>query len=301
MSACRIQEQVSLAPLNSWRIGGCAQFFSQPNSIEAVSLLLQKMPPPTPITWLGLGSNLLIRDAGIPGLVIHTRKLNQIKIVGNRIYVEAGVACAKIARFCCQNDFIGAEFFAGIPGTIGGALAMNAGAFGGQTWDVVSQVHTIDRFGAVFVRSPDNFEVSYRAVKNKSNAEEGYYAAYLDLPCKIGMGQTALRHIRELLKMRNDTQPIGTFNCGSVFKNPGSDFAARLIEACDLKGFQQGGAIISQKHANFIINSGNASSDNIEQLIKMIQETVFDRFSVKLDHEVRIIGQARSVSRCPKA
>ncbi len=213
MSTCRIQEQVPLAPQNSWHIGGCAQFFAQPNSIESTAQLLQKISPSMPLTWLGLGSNLLIRDAGIPGLVIHTRKLNQIKVVNGRIYVEAGVPCAKIARFCCQNDFIGAEFFAGIPGTMGGALAMNAGAFGGQTWDVVSQVQTIDRTGALSIRTPEDFKVSYRAVESKEHVDEGFCSAYLDLPCKFGMGKGALRHIRELLKKHNDTHPIGTFNC----------------------------------------------------------------------------------------
>lgn len=295
-----VHKDVSLAKLNSWRLSGVAEYFATPKNTQQLQLILQAVPNELPITWLGLGSNVLIRPF-VEGLVVHTRGLRQLEFDGTYVYAQAGVACAKLAKFCCKHDLMGGEFFAGIPGTVGGALAMNAGAFGTETWEVVAQAQTINQAGQVIHRDLTCFEVGYRSIKNKINPKEAFVGGLFQLPFKEGAGQKGIVRMKELLNKRNITQPIGSFNCGSVFTNPSGDHAARLIEACGLKGFQCGGAIISPKHANFIINSDHASSNDVEQLIKTAQTAVFEQFNIKLETEVRIIGQTRSVSRCQKA
>lgn len=289
-----ILENVLLAPYTTWRIGGPAQFFAQPKSVDELSELLAQTPKDMPITWIGLGSNLLVRDGGIPGLVIHTRGLDLMTWENDSILAQAGVTCAKLARFSCQHDCKGGEFFAGIPGTLGGALAMNAGAFGGETWPVIEQVTVIDRKGVCHRRTPLEFDIGYRKAKNLVSNEEFFVAAHIRLEQEQGYGKKALEHLRGLIKKRNQTQPIGTFNCGSVFRNPPNHHAAALIEACQLKGKRIGGALICEKHANFILNNESASSDDIECLIELIQTNVREKFGIELEPEVRIVGQTRS-------
>lgn len=292
--AIGLEKNFPLQALNSWRVNGVAQYYACPKSVLELQSLLRAVPTQMPITWLGLGSNVLVSPY-IEGLVIHTRGLKSISFDGTQVIASAGVACAKLAKFCCKHDLVGAEFFAGIPGTVGGALAMNAGAFGSETWQVVAKAQTIDRKGQLYFRTTDDFEIGYRRAVNQ-RGEEAFVGAVFELPQRESAGKQGLLKIKELLSKRNMTQPIGTFNCGSVFTNPDGDFAARLIEQAGLKGFQCGGAIISPKHANFIINSGAASFHDIYQLITVAQDTVVDKFGVKLEPEVKIIGNTRSHS-----
>lgn len=239
--------------------------------------------------WLGLGSNVLVRDGGIKGTVIAT--LGALSKIERRtdgtIRAEAGVTCAKVAKFCAQQQLTGAEFFAGIPGTMGGALAMNAGAFGGETWSLVARVETIDRQGVVRTRGPEDFRVAYRHVQGV--AGEWFVAAHLRLASDES-GASRLR-IKELLDKRNRSQPVNMPSCGSVFRNPTGDHAGRLIEASGLKGVCIGGACVSDKHANFIVNTGNATARDMEALIKQIQQVVHDKHGVMLIPEVHIIGE----------
>jgi len=273
----------------SWRVGGPAKYFYTPSDRDDLARFLTQLPQSLPIVWIGLGSNLLIRDGGFPGAVICTHKgLTQLKDHGDgEIFVQAGVPCAKVARSCTRAGLAGAVFFAGIPGSMGGALAMNAGAFGGETWDVVKTAETIDRYGKVRVRKAEEFSVAYRSVTIPDG--EWFSAATLQLePAQDDDGK---RKISELLRQRGASQPIQTANAGSVFRNPEGDFAARLIETAGLKGMREGGAVVSGKHANFIINDGNASAADIECLILRIQETVRKKHGVELEPEVRLMGE----------
>jgi UDP-N-acetylmuramate dehydrogenase len=273
----------------SWRVGGPADNFYQPASIDDLSKFLQESDPDLPVTWLGLGSNLLVRDGGIRGIVIHMLTgLNHISLLDEtRVNVEVGVSSAKVARFCAAQNLAGSEFLAGIPGLFGGALSMNAGAFGNETWEIVESVETIDRSGRLHQRSVEEFDIAYRSVKGPQG--EWFVAAVIRL--QHAHGADSRSRVRQLLDKRNETQPVGTANAGSVFKNPPGDFAARLIESCGLKGCCIGKACVSEKHANFIINTGDATAAEIEQLIDHVKQTVLDQAGVSLETEVHIIGE----------
>jgi UDP-N-acetylmuramate dehydrogenase len=275
--------------LNSWRVGGTAERLYRPADIEDLVLFLSTLDVTEPLFWLGLGTNVLVRDGGVCGTVIAVHAaLNRISQLSPlRIHVQAGVPCAKLARFSTARNLAGAEFMVGIPGSLGGALAMNAGAFGGQTWDVVASVETVDRWGNVWQRLPAEFNVGYRDVGLP--AEEWFLGAELEL--SVGDKATSLDKIKTLLAKRQMSQPLGVASCGSVFRNPPGDFAARLIETAGLKGYCLGGARVSDKHANFIINTGNATAAEIEALIEHVQRHVADAHGVQLVPEVRIMGE----------
>jgi UDP-N-acetylmuramate dehydrogenase len=274
----------------SWRVGGSADSYYRPADVEDLATFLQQLEPKEPLTWLGLGSNLLVRDGGIRGTVIAmSGVLNTIERLDDvHLRAEAGVSCAKVARYATRNDLEQAEFLAGIPGTMGGALAMNAGAFSGETWRIVESVETIDRKGRRHIRSVADYKVAYRSVKGPEN--EWFVAAILKLVS--GDGEAAHQRVKALLAKRAETQPTSQPSCGSVFRNPEGDHAARLIEACGLKGICIGGACVSEKHANFIINTGEASATDIESLIERVAETVEKQQGVQLVREVHIIGDA---------
>lgn len=278
-----------LAKYTSWRVGGPAQRMYIPDNKADLIAFIADLPVGEPLYWMGLGSNLLVRDGGIRGTVINTR--NRLKAMhlldSDQVYVEAGVPCAHVARFCSDLGLTGAEFLAGIPGTMGGALRMNAGAFGGETWSIVAQVEMINASGEVTQRDHQEFEVAYRSVKGLD--QEWFLSAQLRL--NKGDTQVSQEHIKALLEKRNSTQPTNKPTCGSVFKNPPGDHAARLIEACGLKGFAVGGAIVSEKHANFIENQGNATAVDIETLIDIIQSRVQAQFGVNLQTEVCRVGE----------
>ena len=273
----------------SWRAGGPAQHYYAPADLDDLATLLSGIDRSEPVLWLGLGSNLLVRDGGIRGMVIVTAgALNKIEILENGLLrAEAGVTCAKVARAAAHAGLVGAEFLAGIPGTMGGALAMNAGAFGGETWSCVAAVETIDRCGNRYLRQPDEYAIAYRSVRGPDG--EWFTAAHLKL--SDGDADAATARIKELLEKRNASQPIGLPSCGSVFRNPDGDYAARLIEACGLKGTRIGGACVSEKHANFILNDRNATAADIEALIEYVAATVEQQHGVTLKREVHIVGE----------
>lgn len=276
----------------SWRIGGPADRYYQPADIDDLALFLSQLSEEEPIYWLGLGSNLLVRDGGIRGTVIATSGVvNDLQQIDeNTVRAEAGVACAKVARFCARAGLSGAEFLAGIPGTMGGALAMNAGAFGGETWDVVTAVETVDQHGRRYRRAPGVFEINYRQVRGAKG--EWFVAAHLQLESG-GDSDDLQTKIKSLLAKRGDSQPTSLPNAGSVFRNPQDDYAARLIEACSLKGECEGAACVSDKHANFIINTGGATARDVEALIERVAQTVKEKHGVVLQREVHIMGEAQ--------
>lgn len=285
----KLIKNASLADYNSWRTGGVADYLYQPKDLQDLSNFISQVPDSMSITWLGLGSNSLIRDGGIRGVVILTLGgLNQLTTLAQgMIRAEAGVSSAQLARFSARQSLAGLEFMAGIPGTVGGALAMNAGCFDGETWKYVTAVETIDRKGVLRLREPDDYQVSYRHVSGPQG--EWFVAGHFTL--QSGDKAESLEKIKALLERRNATQPTGTANCGSVFRNPPNDYAGRLIESCGLKGFTVGGASVSDKHANFIVNGTKAKSADIEQLIYSVKDSVQKITGVDLQPEVHIIGQ----------
>jgi len=286
----RLRRNEPMSRHTTWHAGGPAEAWFVPRDVADLADFLRALPPGVPVTWVGLGSNLLVRDGGIRGVVIclHSALTGLARIDATRLRVEAGVACARIARQCAKWQLGPAEFFAGIPGTLGGALAMNAGAWGGETWRQVESVETIDRAGVVRSRSAAEYSVGYRRVQPPVTGE-WFMAATLGFEHRADAGLDA---IRSLLERRLASQPIGAWSCGSVFTNPPGDHAARLIESAGLKGYRLGDAAVSTKHANFIINLGHARAAELEAVIHHVQETVERVHGVRLTTEVRILGEA---------
>jgi UDP-N-acetylmuramate dehydrogenase len=274
----------------SWHVGGPAELWFEPRDRGDLAEFMRALPAGMSITWVGLGSNLLVRDGGLRGAVISVH--GALSALEQRddgtVWCEAGVPCARIARQCARWQLGPAGFFVGIPGTLGGALAMNAGAYGGETWAHVAGVEVIDRSGTIRRRDAAEYRVSYRHVEPPV-ADEAFLAASLRFAAQPDASTESLR---DLLVERKRQQPIGEWSCGSVFTNPPGDHAARLIEAAGLKGRRIGGAVVSVKHANFILNEGEASAADLEQLIALVQHEVARHAGVRLQTEVRIVGEA---------
>lgn len=285
-------ENESMARHVSWRAGGTAARAYRPADLDDLANFVRSVPVREPLLFVGLGSNLLVRDGGFPGTVVFMHSvLGRLRLEADRaIYAEAGVASPKVARFAANHDLVGAEFLAGIPGTVGGALAMNAGCYGGETWNIVERVHVLDRAGELHQRMPSDFEIGYRHVHNLAADDECFVAVWFRL--QHGDGQAARARIKDLLERRIAAQPLQLPNAGSVFRNPPRDHAARLIEAAGLKGYAIGGARISEKHANFIVNpGGGGAAADIEALIEHARHTVREKFGIELMREVRIVGE----------
>ncbi|PCJ31625.1 MAG: UDP-N-acetylenolpyruvoylglucosamine reductase [Gammaproteobacteria bacterium] len=277
-----------LAKHTSWRVGGIAQQLYRPASIEDLAGFLTQLPEDEPVLWLGLGSNLLVRDGGFAGTVISTSgTLKEFEFNGQELMVEVGVHCGKLARRIAKEGLTGGAFLAGIPGTIGGALAMNAGAHKSDTWSLVKEVTTIDRSGTLRTRPTSDFTVGYRHVV----VPNGEWFVSATLSFEQGDAAEEALQIKSLLKRRNETQPTTQPCAGSVFRNPQGDFAGRLIEQGGFKGLKVGGASVSEKHANFIVNDGSATASDIEALILLLQQKVELKYGLKLIPEVHIIGE----------
>jgi len=291
MKNIKIIKDEPMSRHTSWRAGGNAKQYVQPGSLSELAEFIATLPEDEEIIFIGLGSNTLIRDGGFDGTVIATQAvMSQLELIDDTtVYVGAGVAGAKLARFCSKHGLVGAEFFAGIPGLVGGALAMNAGAFGGETWPLVVAVETLNRRGEITKRLASEFKYSYRHVEGPE--DEWFISATLKL-AKKGVQDNKV-DIKQLLAKRAVSQPIGVASCGSVFRNPEGYYAAQLIEQCGLKGKRIGGAVVSEKHANFIINDSNASAADIESLINLVQATVKSETGILLQTEVKIIGDAK--------
>jgi len=287
--ASRVLRDVPMSKHTSWHVGGPADLFFTPRDSMDLASFLRQLARDVPVLWIGLGSNLLVRDGGIRGAVISTHgALGALACLSaTRIRVEAGVPCGRIARQCVKWGLGPAEFFAGIPGTLGGALAMNAGAWGSDTWRHVIEVEVLDRRGMRHTRQPEHYEIGYRSVKGPD--DEWFIGAQLEFERAPGANSDA---IRDLLEKRKESQPIGEWSCGSVFTNPPGRHAARLIESAGLKGFRIGDASVSEKHANFIINHGAARAADVEALIAHVRDTVARVHGVELTTEVRIVGEA---------
>jgi UDP-N-acetylmuramate dehydrogenase len=284
----RVLHDVPMSKHTSWHVGGPADLFFAPRDVMDAAAFVRQLPAEMPVMWIGLGSNLLVRDGGLRGAVVSTHgALGALeRLSATRIQVEAGVPCGRIARQCVKWGLGPAEFFAGIPGTLGGALAMNAGAWGHTTWNYVLEVDVLDRRGVRHTRTPADYEVGYRSVKGPT--DEWFIGARMEFERTPAANTDA---IRELLDKRKQSQPIGEWSCGSVFTNPPGDHAARLIETAGLKGFRIGDASVSEKHANFIINHGAARAADVEAVILHVQSMVKGVHGTELHPEVRIVGE----------
>ncbi len=285
-----------MARYTTWRAGGPAARLYVPADLDDLAAFLRRLPSKEPLLFVGLGSNLLVRDGGFRGTVVLTHAAaKRPELLLGRIYADAGVACPKLARFAALNNLVGAEFLAGVPGSIGGALAMNAGCYGGETWDIVERAMTIDRAGALRSREKTDFDIGYRHCALRAGGrlgeDEWFVAAYFKVP--EGDGEAARRKMKEFLARRIAEQPLQLPNAGSVFRNPIGEHAARLIESCGLKGLARGGARVSEKHANFIVNpKGAGTAADIEWLIETVRAKVLEKTGVELQPEVRIVGEA---------
>jgi UDP-N-acetylmuramate dehydrogenase len=286
----------------SWRAGGNARTFYQPASVPDLCAFLRTRGADEPILFVGLGSNLLVRDGGFDGAVVFTHHAligihplpdplpKEREMARPTFQAGAGVPAPHLARFVAKHGGAGAEWMAGVPGTIGGALAMNAGCYGGEAWDHVIAAETVDRNGNLRLRKPTDYDVAYRHVALKEAGEEWFVSGVFVF--ERGDEKPAMERMRALLAKRVASQPLSQPNAGSVFRNPEGDHAARLIESCGLKGTSIGGAQVSLKHANFIVNNGGASAADIESLIGRVQATVQEKTGVLLVQEVRIVGSA---------
>ncbi|MDD4977100.1 MAG: UDP-N-acetylmuramate dehydrogenase [Gallionella sp.] len=278
----------------SWRAGGVAERLYQPADLADLQAFLRGVAADEPLHIVGLGSNLLVRDGGLRGTVVllHGALKELQRNKDGSVYVEAGVPGAKLARYTANNDLHGGAFFAGIPGTMGGMLAMNAGCYGSETWQHVDEVQVMTRQGELLRRKVSEYEIGYRSVKQLAQGVEEFFVS-ATLHFENGDGEIARQEIKELLSKRIASQPLNLPNAGSVFRNPVGDHAARLIESCGLKGKRIGGAQVSEKHANFIVNIGGASAADIENLIEEVRATVAAQTGVELHPEVRIIGEQK--------
>jgi UDP-N-acetylmuramate dehydrogenase len=283
-----VRRDESMSKHTSWRLGGPADIYFRPETVDELRQFLRELDESIPVYWTGLGSNLLVRDGGIRGVVIAPSNAfsNVDRLPGSRVEAGAGVPCTMLARRCARWQLGPAEFFAGIPGTVGGALMMNAGAFGGETWDQVSEVDTVNRRGEIHTRARAEFEVAYRQVTGP--AGEWFIAARFQF---IEQPEDGLDRVRALMRERQATQPLGLPSCGSVFRNPPGQHAAQLIDSAGLKGYRIGAAAVSEKHANFIINTGNATAADVEALIGHIRAVVEERHGIHLELEVHIVGE----------
>jgi UDP-N-acetylmuramate dehydrogenase len=278
----------------SWRAGGSAARAYTPADFDDLAIFLRQLPTGEPVAFIGLGSNCLVRDGGFNGTVVLTHAAaKRPSLREGLVYCEAGVASPKVARFAATHGLSGAEFLAGIPGCVGGALAMNAGCYGSETWNIVEQVETIDRSGTFRMRPRADFDIAYRHCELHDGAigvDEWFTGAFFRLPA--GDGEASRARIKDLLTKRIASQPLSLPNAGSVFRNPPGDHAARLIESCGLKGLDRGGARVSEKHANFIVNpKGAARAADIEGLIRTVRERVLAQTGIDLHPEVRIFGE----------
>jgi UDP-N-acetylmuramate dehydrogenase len=282
-----------LARHTSWRCGGKADLAYVPADRDDLAAFMRQLPQEEPLTVIGLGSNVLVRDGGLRGAVVLLHNPGGVLAVADGvIYADAGVAAPKLARFAATHGCAEAEFLAGVPGTVGGALAMNAGCYGGETWSYVARVEVLERNGNFAVRTPADYVIGYRSVRRAdgTNIDGVFTAVWFRFP--MGDATASRTRIKELLARRIATQPLNLPNAGSVFRNPEGDHAARLIESCGLKRYTIGGARVSEKHANFIVNAeGRAKAADIEALIEHVRRVVAERTGVILEPEVRIIGE----------
>lgn len=283
-------ENENMSRHTSFKIGGAADVYLCPQSADELKTVLSVARAENiPLTIIGNGSNLLVSDNGIKGAVISTIKCNKIKMLDeNTIYADAGASLTAVCLAAKDAGLTGLEFAYGIPGSIGGALFMNAGAYGGEMKDITESAESITLDGELISRKAEDMKLGYRQSIYRENGE---IITGVTLRLKKGDKKEILDRMNELMNKRKTSQPLNYPSAGSTFKRPVGGFAAALIDECGLKGTNVGGAEVSQKHAGFIINKGNATASDVLVLIEKIKETVFSKKKIMLEPEVIFIGE----------
>lgn len=282
-----------MANHTTWRIGGPADVFVCPCSVAELQRAVRTAEQQCmPWTVVGRGSNLLVLDGGIRGMVIKmTDNFADIAVDGKRLTALAGRSFVSAANIAIKHNLAGLEFATGIPGSVGGAVMMNAGAHGGEVKDVLEWADVMDGTGEIHRLSNEDLQFRYRYSYLKDHPMIVVKAAF---SLRTGDGQALAAQVKAWSTRRASTQPLSMPNCGSVFRNPPGHHAGALIEAAGLKGFRKGNAQISEKHANFIVNLGNATASDVVLLMSHVQETVRDKYGVELETEVRMMGEPAS-------
>ncbi|MFP3903918.1 MAG: UDP-N-acetylmuramate dehydrogenase [Armatimonadota bacterium] len=277
-------------------VGGPADVFVRPTSIQALAQIIKvAKTADTPTLPIGEGTNIIVRDGGIRGIVIEIGgNLSRIKRNGQEVSAEAGARIAELCRRCCDWDLSGLEFAAGIPGSVGGALVMNAGAYNGEMADVVKSVVAVTRDGDIQHLHHDELELGYRKSIFQTN---GMVIAKASFELTPGDGGEIRHAMYECLERRCNRQPVSGRSAGSIFKRPEGDYAGRLLEEAGAKGYRVGGAMISNKHAGFIVTEGNCTATDILTLIDSVRERVHDKFRIWLEAEVMIAGTDQRAER----
>lgn len=274
----------------TFRVGGPADYFITPSEEEEVRkivLLCEHMK--VPYYLIGNGSNLLVADGGVRGVVVQIfKEMEMIRVEGNQVIAQAGASLAKIAQRALEEELSGFEFAAGIPGTLGGAIRMNAGAYGGEMKDVVESVTLLTKDGQILKLGKEQMEFTYRS---SIIEDSGYIVLEAVLSLQKGKKEDIKALMEDLRERRVSKQPLEFPSAGSTFKRPEGYFAGQLIQDAGLKGFQVGGAKVSEKHSGFVINAGDATADDIMKLIEQVQKKVFAQFGVMLEPEVRRMGE----------
>ncbi|MBH0230974.1 UDP-N-acetylmuramate dehydrogenase [Halobacillus yeomjeoni] len=271
------------------KLGGRADFFITPTSFQEVQNVVKLSNEDNiPFTLLGNGSNLIIKDGGIRGIVINLKHLDDISTDGNTLVAQSGARIINASRYALKKHLSGLEFACGIPGTVGGALYMNAGAYGGEIKDVLDYAYVVDREGNLVKRLASELDLDYRTSNIPDNGDIVVEATFNLKPAKY---EEIKEVMDDLTYKRESKQPLEYPSCGSVFKRPPGYFAGKLIQDSDLQGTNIGGAEVSKKHAGFIINKDNATTSDYISLIEHVQKTVKEKFGVDLEREVRIIGE----------
>ncbi|HSO56679.1 MAG TPA: UDP-N-acetylmuramate dehydrogenase [Paenisporosarcina sp.] len=271
------------------KMGGRADLFVSPTTEEeTIFVVSYAHHNQIPLLLLGNGSNMVVRDGGVRGIVLNLSKLNLIKIKGTRVYVESGADIIDVSRAAAKETLTGLEFACGIPGSVGGAMAMNAGAYGGEIKDIIFQATVLTHEGEKLVLSKEELELDYRM---SVITKKGYYVLSAEFELVPGDQLTIDAKVADLTHLRESKQPLEYPSAGSVFKRPPGYFAGKLIQDCELQGKGFGGAEVSMKHAGFIVNKNNATATDYIQTIDMVRKKVQEKFGILLDLEVKIVGE----------
>lgn len=288
-----VRKNEPLAPYTTLKIGGVADIFIEPENLEDLANIVKYKPVDMPITVLGKGSNVLISDKGIRGIVVHMENCcDKVEVNGHKIYAEAGAASGKVARSAREVSLTGAEFLCGIPGSVGGALKMNAGAYGHETMPIVESVELITDEGELVTKTPDEIGYSYR----KTNIPDGWMYAAATFVLEAGDKDEIRNQMRQINKDRSTSQPLKMPSSGSWFKNVVHDDGSRtnawkIVDEAGCRGLQLGGAQVSEKHSNFFVNAGGATASEMMELTDKVEQIIKEKLGITIQREVRLIGE----------
>ena len=283
----KIDESLSLHTMT--RMGGVADLFVTPETEDQAAFVVQYAHKnKIPLLLIGNGSNMVVRDGGVRGIVLRLEKLNKITINGNRVIAECGADIIDVSKAVAKESLSGLEFACGIPGSIGGAMAMNAGAYGGEIQDVIYQSTVLTPSGEKLILSKEDLELGYR---KSIVTKKGYYVLSSEFELQKGIQEEIDAKIADLTFQRESKQPLEYPSAGSVFKRPPGNFAGKLIQDSGLQGKGFGGAEVSMKHAGFIVNKNNATATDYINTIEMVKKIVKENFGVELELEVKIVGE----------